>query len=257
MRTRVHPLGPCILQSPSLTSSLCCDVQVPAFVSGGVLPTSQRGQTHAGLIAIADWHVTLCTLAGVDPADGEPNAPSPLDGMDAWAWISGRVPHSSRTELVYDHHMFRNVSTNASQPCHVAHLASGEARCVQGAMQRDGWKIVVGPERQNSGFGWFSPNVTANISKTSPEMLDTECGLPRTPCLFNLNGSGMTEHKDVSAQHPDIVRALLTRFLAIGQEYHPPQKNPPVDLSGYCSAVAANDNFVGPWMNQTDSQVLL
>ena len=56
-------------------------------------------------------------------------------------------------ELVYDHHMFRNVSSNSSQPpCHVAHLSSGEARCVQGAIQRDGWKLVVGPEKQNNWY---------------------------------------------------------------------------------------------------------
>ena len=50
------------------------------------------GKTHAGLIAIADWHVTLCSLAGVDATAGEPGAPSPLDGVDAWPWISGVAP---------------------------------------------------------------------------------------------------------------------------------------------------------------------
>ena len=58
----------------------------------------------------------------------------------------------------------------------MAHLASGEARCVQGALQADGWKLVVGPELQNSWFGWFSPNVTGNV--TDWEVSEVR---PRTP----------------------------------------------------------------------------
>jgi hypothetical protein len=66
----------------------------------------------------------------------------------------------------------------------------------------------------------------------------------------------MTEHEDVAAEHPEVVRALLERFLALGSEYHPPQRNPALDLSGYCGAVGSNRNFVGPWMNRIDEQLL-
>ena len=86
-------------------------------------------------------------------------------------------------------------------------------------------------------------------------MLDTACGLPGPPCLFNLNAS-MTEHEDLASEHPEVVQTLLARFLALGKEYHPPQRNPPLDVGGYCGAVGSNRNFVGPWMNKTDEQLL-
>ena len=53
-----------------------------------------------------------------------------------------------------------------------------------------------------------------------------------------------------------VLQALLARFLELGRQYHPPQRNPPVDVSGYCGAVSLNRNFVGPWMNQTNEQLM-
>ena len=69
------------------------------------------------------------------------------------------------------------------------------------------------------------------------------------PCLFNLNDS-MTEHDDVSAAHPDVVAALLRRFRELAGQYHPPRKDPPLDLGGLLAAVDANGGFVGPWMRE-------
>ena len=84
--------------------------RVPAFVTGGYLPESQRGKTHDGVIHISDWHSTILKLAGLDPAAGEPSANSPLDGIDAWPFLSGAQPHSDRNEIVYDHRMFDDAS---------------------------------------------------------------------------------------------------------------------------------------------------
>lgn len=98
---------------------------------------------------------------------------------------------------------------------------------------------------QNSWFGWFSPNVTTPINKSSPVLTDPAC-LPGTPCLFNLNES-ITEHDDVAGQNPDVVASMLSWFDEIAKEYHPPMENPPLDLDGYCAAVNDNFNFVGPW----------
>eukprot|EP00041_Stephanoeca_diplocostata_P036965 m.1375855 g.1375855 ORF g.1375855 m.1375855 type:complete len:654 (+) comp24961_c0_seq4:97-2058(+) len=218
--------------------------RVATFVAGGFLPRAQAGKEHDGLMYICDWHATICDLAGVDPTAGEPNAVAPLDGISAWPWISGQQPHSDRHEIVYSHRMFENASI-PDKVCHRIKTSSG-VRCAAGAIQIDGWKLIVGPIPQASWFGWFSPNISSPINKSSPIVRDTTC-LPGAPCLYNLNAS-MTEHEDVADQNPDVLAAMLRRFDELAEEYHPPIKNPPIDVDGYCGAIARNKNFVGPWM---------
>ena len=222
-------------------------VRVPTFVTGGYLPAVQRGKTHDGIIHIADWLSTFAAVAGIDPNAGEPHPVAPLDSINAWPWLSGAVPTSGRTEVVFDHRMFANVTKQRSQ-CYVVNTTSrpsGEA-CVSAAIRQNNWKLVVGPEKQNGWFGWFSPNVSNPVSKHDPAVIASAC-FP-VPCLFDL-GASITEHEDVAAQHPEVVAAMLRRVVEIAEdEYHPPVLNPPIDLDGYCAAVEANKNFVGPWM---------
>jgi uncharacterized coiled-coil protein SlyX len=223
-------------------------LQVATFVAGGFLPSSQQGKTHDGLMHICDWHTTLAKIAGIDPAAGEPNAPSPIDGIDAWPWISGNQPHSDRRELVYAHGMFKNANAPRAAPC-----MNVSGQCLEGAIQRDGWKLIVGPITQASWFGWFSPNTTHPINKSSPAVTTKAC-FPE-PCLYNLNES-MTEHDDVAAQNPNVMASLVQRFKDLANTYHPPITNPKVDLSGYCKAVELNHGFVGPWMRTTDAEAI-
>jgi arylsulfatase A-like enzyme len=220
-------------------------VRVATFVAGGLLPASMAGRTHDGLIHIADWLATFCAIAGIDPHAGEPEPVAPLDSLNAWPWISGERPTSSRTELVLDHRMFLNATTHRIQ-CHVINSTrtAGEA-CVSAALLRGGWKLVLGPEGQNDWFGWFSPNVSQPVNRSSPSVTNTAC-FPNA-CLFDMNAS-MTEHTDVAAERPDIVAQLMERVRELAEAYHPPVLNPPEDLDGYCAAVDANRNFVGPWM---------
>ena len=44
-------------------------VRVNAFVSGGVVPLSNRGSSYDGMVSIADWYGVFCELARVDPTD--------------------------------------------------------------------------------------------------------------------------------------------------------------------------------------------
>ena len=118
--------------------------RVPSFVTGGLLPRTQAGKVHDGLLHIVDWHATICRLAGVDPASGEPDAVAELDGISAWPWISGQVAESGRTSMVYDHRMFLNASRlPANKTCHLVATTRG-MRCSSGAIRHDGWKLVVG-----------------------------------------------------------------------------------------------------------------
>ena len=203
-----------------------------------------RGKEHDGLIHIADWHSTFIKLAGLDPVAGEPHANSAIDGVDAWPWLSGAQAKSNRHELIYDHHMFKNATTDPS-------CLNVSGRCLQGAIQQDGLKLVVGPESQNDWFGWFSPNASHPVNKSSPCVTRQACAPPDV-CLFNISAD-MTEHVDIAAQQPQLVTKLLARFKALGTTYHPPQLNPKVDLDGYCKAVELNGGFVGPWMQHPNA----
>ena len=214
-----------------------------------MLPARMRGTTHDGLIAIADWHTTIVRLAGLDPTTaGETGAPvAPLDGVDAWTWLSGAQPQSDRRELVYMHLQNSGVPDSVTGACDTGMQTEGGV-CARGALQQDGWKLVVGPEAQNSWYGWYSPNASVPFNKTA--FAETACH--PVPCLMNLGS--MTEHEDVAAAHPAVVARLTSRFVALGATYHPPMANPALDLSGYCAAVARNGNFVGPWMRSPNNQ---
>ena len=63
--------------------------RTPTFLTGGwfLSNTNIAGTVHEGLIHIADWHATICALAGVDPTAGEPNAVAPIDAVNAWPWL--------------------------------------------------------------------------------------------------------------------------------------------------------------------------
>ena len=122
---------------------------------------------------------------------------------------------------------------------------AGGEMCVSAAIRKGGWKLVLGPERQNGWFGWFSPNVTHPINRTSPSITTPAC-FP-TPCLFDM-GASMTEHDDVAAKFPHVVATMMERVVQLAETYHPPIHNPPEDLDGYCAAVDANRDYVGPWM---------
>ena len=78
-------------------------VRTAAFVAGGLLPASVRGTVQHGMIHIADWYRTFGVLAGVLPAEGVvPGANyngakvPPLDGLDMWPLLTGKVDSSPR-----------------------------------------------------------------------------------------------------------------------------------------------------------------
>ena len=58
-----------------------------AFVSGGLIPENMRGKSTDDFIHIADWYITLCRLAGVDPCDSG-TGKFPVDGLDVWPIIT-------------------------------------------------------------------------------------------------------------------------------------------------------------------------
>jgi arylsulfatase I/J len=82
-------------------------IRVNAFVSGGMLSTAAPamvGTKLDGFTHACDFYATFCALAGVDKTDARAAAAGlpPVDGLDLWPYLSGKVKASPRTEVFAD-----------------------------------------------------------------------------------------------------------------------------------------------------------
>ncbi|EGD72429.1 hypothetical protein PTSG_00448 [Salpingoeca rosetta] len=197
-------------------------VRTPTFVSGPVLPAHMRGKRLDGLMHVCDWYSTLCSVAGVDPAD--PGGIAPLDAIDMWPYISGAVSESPRDFIVHDHRMFTSNIT--------------------GAIRKGDWKLFVDPDMKWANwFGFFAPN--ASVPDPPKETL--QC--PReSPCLFNIK-KDMTEQHNVAKEHPLVVMEMLALFDSLNNEYHPPKDAAPTNSTAFYAYVNAHNGFLGPFMS--------
>ena len=197
-------------------------VHVPALLSGGVLPEAMRGRVLDGVVHIADFYSTFCHLAGgIDPTDTNPDAPSPIDSLNMWPYLSGAVQESPRNLTVFDHLMFSGVA--------------------QGAIRSGRYKLVMMNESEAGWYGQFSPNETWNKA-----MADIYACSVDAPCLFDIV-SDPTEHVDLAKVLPNVTSEMIDLFHSLDDEYHPPKQAPPDDKDGYCEALYSADGFVVPW----------
>ena len=147
-----------------------------AFVSGGYLPQSRRGQKEFGMIAIADWYSTFCAIAGVEAADdraAEYGLP-PIDSLNVWPLISGQNMTSPRTQIA--------VSAKA--------LISENLKYLGGNMSYASWP------------GSKYPNASSVQSPVKSVHMDCTKG-----CLFDVV-QDMTEHIDIASEHQEIVEQM-------------------------------------------------
>lgn len=218
-------------------------VRVPAFVSGGFLPSAMRGSVLHGLVHVSDWYATLSAVAGLgDEADGA--GPSTPDSFNVWPYLSGEVSESPRTEIVLDHHMFTNESANIGSDtvCGGQEWFELPGYDALGSIRVGRHKLIVGPEKTASWYGQFSPNITA----PSDRDLYVACW---TPCVFDVVADP-GEHVDLAASDPDLLRELWAKFNESNAEYHPDVYGPPVDYDGFCAGVNANGGWVSPWLEK-------
>jgi len=161
-----------------------------AFVSGGYLPKSVQGtKLETQMISIADWYVTLATVAGVPDPTADPVAAAggipPIDGLDMWPLISGNNLTSPRTEIP--------VTRNA--------LISGQYKYLVGQLPYAVW---TGPSYPNASSAGHDPSGT---------VLDCKDG-----CLFDVVNDP-TEHTDIAASNPTIVNELSARLTELSKGF--------------------------------------
>jgi len=197
-------------------------VQTPAFVSGGFLPYSRRGQREAGLLHIADWWSTLIGIAGgTDTSDERAAAHGlpPPDSLDLWPLLSGEVSSSPRVEVPIA------PSSIISYP----------------------WKFLKGPQWWSGWQGPVYPN--ASSPKDSPNIWEF-CG---EGCLFNLE-EDPGESVNLAAQHPQLAHNLSLRIDLLAKSFFSNNDTSGVDLCpageplcGCWAAVNIWGGFLGPY----------
>ena len=163
-------------------------VRVAAFVSGGYLPESRRGQKEYGMIHIADWYTTFCDMIGVDPTDhkaAEYGLP-PIDGFNIWPLISGENNTSPRTQIP--------IYNNA--------LIDGN------------YKYLVGNISFASWGGDKYPNSSSPQHPVQYTYMDCNKG-----CLFDIM-EDMTEHVNIADQHQDIVTKMANQLDELKKSFY-------------------------------------
>lgn len=196
----------------------------------------------------------------MDPTDARAAAAKlpPIDGLNMWPMLSSGAA-SPRTE----------VAIGAADIVNV-----GKGTVVQALLRADGYKLIIGALDQNM---WQSPSYP-NASTNWPET-PYHCGVPTTPptgkggCLFNVcvragllpsvsdcrnNTSPLlppprgrltdpTEHDDIAAGNPAIVKELYTRILEIQKTVYSPDRGADNGLA--CKAAVQKwGGFWGPFV---------
>ncbi len=198
-------------------------VRVPALVGGGALPAAMAGRNLTGLVHVADVYATFCALAGAPVADGEW---APVDGADAWPYISGANSSAPRTRIVHEHRLFDGPPAT-------------------GALREGDWKLIVGTESAADWYGVTSDGHFTPPRTGSQDLKKSACSAA-APCLFNISADA-EERNDVAAAHPDVVAQLLAVFNSYDAEHHPPVADPAKDAAACCAASAAHGDVLAPW----------
>ena len=156
-------------------------IKVPAFVSGGYIPSNMRGTSLDQLVHISDWYSTIAYLAGVDPTDHKAEAAGlpPIDSLNLWPLLSGQNSTSPRVEIP--------VSPDS---------------------------IISWPYKLVRGLSWWSGrtgSVYPNSSSTDPNAdpdVWVDCG---NGCLYDLS-QDTEEYTNLAEVYPSIVSNLSTRL---------------------------------------------
>lgn len=172
---------------------MCVSVQV----SGGVIPTAARGTIRNGYIHVADWYGTVALLAGVSPRDpvGVARGMPDTDSIDMWAYLTGAIATSPRTEIL---------------------LASSYADKARGGAGKNGSAALIVGDMKLVRFSqqycfWTAP-LYPNASTTHAHEEACDCGA--AGCLFNITADP-TEHHDLAQELPDVAQQLRARAEAL------------------------------------------
>lgn len=201
-------------------------VRVPAFISGGFVPSEHRGKSVDGLMHICDWLATFSTLAGYSVPDERAKAAGlpPVDSLDMWSMLSFANATSPRTEL-----MLRG-GNSTSIP------GSGLIATVDGIR----YKLIRGEQGNGAFPGKLMPNATSGGKGIS-----IDCG---AGCLFDLD-SDPTEHVDLANDKPELLKRLQDLAASYDATYFQEPGEANADPEAKKAAENKYGGFWGPWQD--------
>jgi len=168
-------------------------VRTNAFLSGGFIPARHRGSSFHGVIHIADWYATLCSLAGVshvDDVSAQANELLRLQGKPLLGEVEGRP-------------QLQNIFSGINGRLDVLHLSTNAVlqwpyKLVTGQQGDSFWPGPVFPNCSSDGpDGAFVDVYTHMIPIDPPDfnMLE-DCGV--SGCLFDVEADPR-ERSDLSS----------------------------------------------------------
>ena len=210
-------------------------VRVPAFVSGGVIPTELKATQQDGYIHICDWYATFAEAAMVPIADergARMNLPE-VDAISMWDTIT----NPKTLGRVEEDHPRHEIPISSGK-----FLGSGKSS----ALIRGPWKLL-------RGFV-YDPDSIQNHSSFS--VLDCSLG-----CLFHLK-QDPGETADVALQYPEEAESMRQRAQELDDTYFQAcsgststdigMMSEHLDAVAYGTAVARGF-FWGPWAASSSS----
>jgi len=193
-------------------------VRTNAFVAGGFVPATARGQTTPGLVHMADWYATFCALAGIDKNDTRAAAAGlpPVDGLDVWPALRG--------------------APSAASPRREVHLSSQ-------ALLLGRYKLVAGVQPMTGWTGPVYPNNTGAQPGFYPKGWKHDCGAGELYDVF----SDPTEHENLATSRPDVLATLQARLAALNEGNFEPDRG--TGDPAACAQARKYGGFYGPWVD--------
>jgi len=212
-------------------------VRVNALATGGLIPAEMRGTISGAFIAIEDWYVTFCSLAGVDPTDERAAAAGlpPVDGLNVWPVLSGANKTSGRR--------LQFLGSSDDSPDKGNTIVQGVIRVA------DGYKLLLGDNNPAFWQGPTFPNASSLGNFTNLSCGDPDAtGKARGPgCLFNIF-SDPYETNDLSSVFPHVVVELRRKITEAQATAYNPNRGPPDNLL-FCKRAVSNGGFIGPFVD--------
>jgi len=214
-------------------------VRAPGVVNGGWLPSRARGTAVDGLVHLADWYATFCTLAAVDPTDKSARAAGlpPIDSIDMCPLLSGENTTSPRGEIL--------LTPLSADRYNGTNMRSGDAALIVGR-----YKLIVGNISQASWCGPTYPNRSHPWDTWKTIEVCSQPASSTTPakvgCLFNIYDDP-EERNDLAIAQAKRARVMYDRLVELDATVFNPDRGAP-DVSGACEQVTANNGFFGPWL---------
>jgi len=217
-------------------------IRTPAFVNGGKLPSSMRGQVLEQSVHITDWFATICSFANIDCS------PYNLDGID----LSGYL--TAGTEITREY-LLLNVDQAGCDTIFGTDLQ------ICGGIRYNEWKLVVGNQINggtddyfwdinyinNSNIDYTKATVQCNGEEPMTD-LSADCASLNAVCLFDISNDPC-EYYDLSSQYPSIVADMLAQL----NSYYEIQQTPVQFLYDYDYFISDPDLYGGYWSPWSES----